>query len=523
MTFIMLCQLVERATGISLERGGMSTTLERFVTGRMRKLGLARLEDYAALIGDPASAEQRLLISAITVPHTWFYRDAEQLQTIAGILPTAPPGPIAVWVAGCASGEEAYTLAMIGRRIGRELHVLATDVNEDALKAANRGVYSAPAIRDVPPNEMRWFSEQDGGYTIDPALRSNVRFVRHNLVDPPPQPPTARGGWDLIVCRNVLIYFSAASAARVLERFARALSDGGSLVVGGSEVVFDPPAGLKLVASGTRLVLRRMTALPAAPPVAFSGLARTTTDPLARRLATEPVMATMPRPSTATEPVMATMPRPSTATEPVMAAMPRPSTATEPVMAAMPRPSTATEPVMAAMPRPSTVTDPAIRIMSPATDPAISRDAPSGGRDEELIAALNRGHARFEAGDHSTAITMYAELARLYPSVAEVWLFLGIARYVRGEVPTAAHALRASLCLDPAMWPAGFYLARAYDRLGRHADAVQQYDLIAVDNLQPLVLQSSSAVINELRALRHDFRSAARRVAADRPSSRLFK
>jgi chemotaxis protein methyltransferase CheR len=461
MTAGMLSQLVERSTGLALERGGMSTALERFVNERMRKLGLARIEDYAALVADPAGAEQRLMIDAITVPHTWFFRDPEQLQTIAGILAAAPPGPLSVWVAGCATGQEAYTLAMIGRRIGRELNVLATDVNEDALKAARRGVYSASAVRDVPVAEMRWFSEQDGGFAVARALCSNVRFMRHNLVDPPPQPPSARGGWDLVVCRNVLIYFSLAAGARVLERFARALRDGGSLVVGGSEVVFDAPAGLKLVASGTRLVLRRTSTLATAPPVAFPGLSRATSaDPAVRRL------------------------------------------------------TPATDP---AIPRPSP-TDPVIRLPSPATDPALLRDPPRAVRDENLIAALNRGHERFERGEHGAAITAYAELARLYPSVAEVWLFLGIARYVGGEVKTAAHALRASLCLDPAMWPAGFYLARAYDRLGRRADALQQYDLIAIDNLQPLVLQSSSAVINELRALRHDFKSAARRAAADRPS-----
>jgi chemotaxis methyl-accepting protein methylase len=473
MTLGMLPQLIEKVAGLALERGGMNTALERFVTGRMTKLNLTRLEDYTALIADPAGPEQRLLIDAITVPHTWFFRDAEQLQTIAGILTEAAAGTLGVWVAGCASGEEAYTLSIIGRRIGRELNIVATDINEDALKAARRGVYSALAIRDVPVAEMRWFSEHEGGFAVDRALGSNIRFLRHNLVDPPPQPPTLRGGWDLVVCRNVLIYFSAGAAVRVLERFARSLRDGGSLVVGGSEVVFEPPAGLKLVASGTRLVLRRMSALPAAPPTpptVFSApppRATSVPDPLSRRL----------------------------------------GPATDPAIRI---PSPVTDPAIRI---PSPVTDPVIRIPSPATDPAIPRD-PSPVRDESLVTALNRGHALFEAGEHVAAIAVFAELARQYPSVAEVWLFLGIARYVSGEAKTAATALRASLCLDPMMWPAGFYLARAYERLGRQADARQQYDLIAVDN--PLVLQSSSAVINELRALRHDFRSAARRATVDR-------
>jgi hypothetical protein len=92
-------------------------------------------------------------------------------------------------------------------------------------------------------------------------------------------------------------------------------------------------------------------------------------------------------------------------------------------------------------------------------------------------------------------------------------------------VEAAASALRASLCLDTTLWPAAFYLARAYDRLGRRADALQQYDLIAVDDLQPFSLQSTSAVINELRAFGHDFRNAARRLSAERslPPRRPFR
>jgi tetratricopeptide (TPR) repeat protein len=125
----------------------------------------------------------------------------------------------------------------------------------------------------------------------------------------------------------------------------------------------------------------------------------------------------------------------------------------------------------------------------------------------------------FERGEIGAAIPVYAELSRKHPAVAEVWLFLGIARYAHGDMDAAAVALRASLCLDPALWPASFYLARAYERLGRRAAALQQYDLVAVDDLQPFALRSSSAVINELRAFGHDFRNAARRVAADRSMS----
>lgn len=437
MTAQVLADLIERTTGLALDRGGVSTALDRFVADRMRALGLTMVESYVSLAADPTGAEQRRLIDAITVPHTWFYRDPEQLRTIARLLVAAPVGPVAVWVAGCATGEEAYTLAMIGRSVGRDLYVLASDINETALASARRGVYSALAVRDVPDFERRrWLHQTEHGFAVDPTLQSSVVFLRHNLVEPPPQPP--RGAWDLVVCRNVLIYFAPGAATRLLGRFARAVREGGSLVVGAGEVVFEPPLGLELVSSGNRLVLRR----PA-------------------------------RPAQTTKASRGTPPQPLIA------------------------------PASAARPA-----------------------APAPPRDDDLVSALTRGHGLFERGEIAAAIETYDQLSRSHPSVAEVWLFLGIAHYHCGAVEDAARALRASLCLDTALWPAGFFLARAYDRLGRRDDALQQYDLIADDELQPLSLQSTSAVINELRALRHDFRNAARRLAAERtplPPRRPFK
>ena len=203
MTAPALAKLIERSTGLALDRGGVSTTLDRFVHDRLHALQLTRIEEYVSLATDPSGMEQRKLIDAITVPHTWFYRDPEQLRIIARLLVQAPPGPLAVWIAGCATGEEAYTLAMIGRRVGRSLNILATDINEHALAAARRGVYGALSVRDVPALERRWIAPQGDDFVVDKELRTNVTFVRHNLVDAPPRSPS--GGWDLVVCRNVLI------------------------------------------------------------------------------------------------------------------------------------------------------------------------------------------------------------------------------------------------------------------------------------------------------------------------------
>ena len=136
---------------------------------------------------------------------------------------------------------------------------------------------------------------------------------------------------------------------------------------------------------------------------------------------------------------------------------------------------------------------------------------------DELAAALGRGHALFERGEIAAAIAVYdaagQRATRRSPRSGCSWASRATPMATSRTRPTA---LRASLCLDTALWPAGFYLARAYERLGRRAEALQQYDLIAVDDLQPLALRSTSAVINELRAFRHDFRNAARRLTAER-------
>lgn len=158
----------------------------------------------------------------------------------------------------------------------------------------------------------------------------------------------------------------------------------------------------------------------------------------------------------------------------------------------------------------------------PVAPPDVPREPPRPIEDNDLVLALTRGHALFERGEVAAAIPVYEELTRSRADVAEPWLFLGIARYIQGDIDEAAKALRSSLCLAPTLWPADFYLARAYERLGRGAEALHHYDLVAANEQKPLELRSVSAVINELRALRHDFRTAARRVATERtaPSRR---
>lgn len=166
--------------------------------------------------------------------HTWFLRDRAQLE---GLVRGLPPSA-RVWCAGCATGEEPYSLALVAALEERPLpHVLATDVVPAVLAEARLGRYRDLALRHVDPAlRARFFSEVDGEWVVTEALRERVRFARHNLCDAPPAP----GRWDAIVCRNVLIHFEPDAARRVIARLSSALAPGGVLALGAADALLRP-------------------------------------------------------------------------------------------------------------------------------------------------------------------------------------------------------------------------------------------------------------------------------------------
>ena len=166
--------------------------------------------------------------------HTWFLRDRPQLEALVRALPATAR----VWSAGCASGEEPYSLAMLAALAGRpSLHVLATDVVPSVLARARAARYAGLALRHVEERlRERFFHEVDGDFVVRDAIREQVRFARHNLCDD----PVAPGSWDAIVCRNVLIHFHPDAARRVIVRLGAALAPGGVLVLGAADALLRP-------------------------------------------------------------------------------------------------------------------------------------------------------------------------------------------------------------------------------------------------------------------------------------------
>lgn len=226
-------------------------------------LGCVDAESCAhQIVGQPLEEEDlKVLAQALTVGETSFCRDGDVFQSLEhDILPTiveerrATDRRIRIWSAGCCTGEEPYTIAMILRRLLPDIEswnvtLLATDVNADFLARAERGVYGRWSFRRTPQwMSHRYFSARsDGKYSIDPVIREMVRFEYLNLAEGTyPSVFNNTNAMDVVLCRNVLIYFDQPTVQRVVEQLGASLLPGGWLALGRSERVpeevvrFDP-------------------------------------------------------------------------------------------------------------------------------------------------------------------------------------------------------------------------------------------------------------------------------------------
>ena len=297
---------MEARTELELSRGARATPCA--ATSICVSVGWGspcELERYLPLLGEepaqgrpvePVTSELQSLIDAVTVTHTWFLRDAEQLAVLSRVLETRDRTlrPLSVWIPGCATGEEAYSVALLAARLGRSVDILGTDLNVSALAHARRGHYGAWSIRELAPRERDAFSRADG-FRVPDAIRAMVSFERHNLLDPPITRPDR--GWDVVLCRNVLIYFTPARARNTLAALGSVLAADGILLVGASDIVLETPPSLHAAQRDGKLVFRRRPPeLPAAQPSLEVPATRIPTTPPPRP-APPPRSAPPPRPA----------------------------------------------------------------------------------------------------------------------------------------------------------------------------------------------------------------------------------
>ena len=413
--------LVE-AAGLAFDesrRGVLASVL----ADRLRITGVAGVTAYLELLGKDAGADERQhLLDSVTVQETHFFRNPPQMEALRRrVLPdllrraAGRDGPLTIWSAGCSTGEEPYTLAMMLLELSPVLavpdtvRILGTDVSAEALRTATRATYTGRTLDPMPPAIAdRWLEPRPGGtFGVTDQARRLVELRVHNLVTDPP--PFAPGQVDLIVCRNVTIYFDRDTTARVIGTFHDALAEGGYLLLGHSETLWQVSDAFTLLPIGDAFIYRRT-----------HDKARTA------------------RPRT----------RARTPAKP------------RPLRAAVERHDR----------RAAAATD-------ARTPPAAVAAAGSAGAAPTSRAAslLETARAALRAGRYDVAARTAAEAVTADPLVAVAYLVLGDARATLGQDAAAVQALRKAVYLDPALAPAHFMLAGALGRRGLHAQAAVSY------------------------------------------------
>jgi len=265
--FRLLRDLIHAHAGLYF-REDMQYLLERRLAPRLRLLGLASYGAYHRhLRYDPQRAtELEAAAETLTTNETYFFREPLQLQSFSEeILPElararAEEKRLRIWSAGCSSGEEAFTAAILLRSSGLfaswDVHVLGSDIARRVLAVARAGCYGAHAFRGVEAEAMiRWFRPSGERWTVDDDIRRMVSFAHINLLDDGAVDQV--DPVDCIFCRNVLIYFDLDARRRVLKSLHRRLRPGGYLLLGHSESLLQVTADFEMAQLKGDLAYRR--------------------------------------------------------------------------------------------------------------------------------------------------------------------------------------------------------------------------------------------------------------------------
>jgi len=257
-----LFRLLLATTGVDF-RDYKQTTVRRRLSRRMAARGLSDCQDYLSFCRTQPS-EVEVLFRDLLISVTQFFRDRgpfDALSCVAADIVAGAGGPVRIWVAGCATGQEAFSIAAlfaeamggVSNLEGQKLQIFATDIDEAALSVARAGRYPVSAADDIPAALLeRYFCVQNDTLVVRKALRDVIRFSRHDLVQDPPFQ-----SMDLVVLRNVLIYFNLRLQTGVLRAMHLALNDSGHLFLGASEHIGPKNAAFEPMRDAERIFRKR--------------------------------------------------------------------------------------------------------------------------------------------------------------------------------------------------------------------------------------------------------------------------
>lgn len=474
-------------------------SLSYSVAERLAATGFPDAAAYVELVeqtGALAIAERQALLDEVTIQETHFFRNPPQVRALRRhVLPElirAAAGSdrrLRIWSAGCSTGEEAYSVAMLVRELlpdltGWDVKILATDLSERALAASRAARYAGRSLQMAEPADLaRWFVQEDDAYVVRPDVRRLVEFRQHNLVTDP-APFGAGERVDLVLCRNVTIYFDKDTTRALMGRLHGALADGGYLFLGHAETFWQVSDAFRLVSLGDAFVYRRDDA------AALLGMAPRSALP-DRRTADEALADRDDRRQPGRE-------RRGSGRDrlPWSRLLPAPRAPVPDGRSAVPSPS------------PPAATVPA-RLQVPPPDP------------------LDAVRSAMAMGRYAEAADLAAEVASSDPMLAPAHYLVGLALSNLGRDSEAVVALRKAVYAEPSHGLAQFLLAGVLGRLGEPAAAARCYRAAA----SALGRTPGDADAAELGGRSHDddpgrARCPARRVtcrrgAADRPDARL--
>ncbi|RKH64220.1 protein-glutamate O-methyltransferase [Corallococcus aberystwythensis] len=523
-------KVLQQLSALLLERAGLKITLDGYhslrlaLSTRMPVLGLSDPEKYLQkLMSASGEEELRALLPLVTVGHTEFFRDAKQFRALEqSVLPELlararrEMRKVSIWSAGCATGEEPYSLALVMAELGAlavEVDLWATDLNLAAVEAARQGRFTTRRAMAIGPERLsRFFRPVEEGYEASPILREYIRFDGQNLAVPVFD-KVAPASLDLILCRNVIIYFDLPTIRALMDRFLAALRPGGLLFLGYSESLFKVYDRFEMVEVDGAFVYRRPLGERPRPPPPLAPMA---TEPrpgspesfaveLRQRLQANAATAAKLRTAGASD---APVRRPTTEMPAVGALTGRRTGEFPAIKLDPPRPA---EPPRRTAPERSSGSFAAIRVDPPASRPPAEAapTRPSGSWPQLLPPAerLNMAVRKMGEGDFPGAIEGVKRLLVDEPSDLDALLTLGNLYSLTGRISEARDTFAQALQREPLCVEARVFGGVAAMQAGSFPEA--RSELAKALFLEP-TLAIGHYLLAQVQERTHDFESARR-------------